>query len=47
MGRQRVVCLHTRTHQFSTYRTFEQPVWQYRRFQQRELVRLDDGVYLL
>jgi hypothetical protein len=47
MGNQRVVRLNTRTHQFGTYRLFEQRVWQYRRFQQRELVRLDNGIYLL
>ena len=47
MGHYRLVLLNTRTKRFSTYRTFEQPVWQYRRFQQHELVRLDDGIYIL
>lgn len=47
MGHTRVVRLNTRTKQGSTYRTFEQRVWQYRRFQQHELVRLDDGIYVL
>lgn len=47
MGNQRLVLLNTRTKSFGTYRTFEQPVWQYRRFQNHELVRLSDGIYLL
>ncbi|NVO86816.1 NHL repeat-containing protein [Hymenobacter terrestris] len=47
MGHQRVVLMNTRTKRFGTYRTFEQPVWQYRRFQKHELVRLNDGIYLL
>ena len=47
MGHERVVVLDTRTKRIGTYRTFEQPVWQYRRFQQHELVRLDDGIYIL
>lgn len=47
MGHQRVVVLNTRTKRFGTYRTFDQPVWQYRRFQQHEVVRLDDGIYVL
>ena len=46
MGNRRVVCLNTRTKAWETYRTFEQPVWQYRRFQRHELVRLDDGIYV-
>ena len=46
MGNRRVVRLNTRTKEWETYRTFEQPVWQYRRFQQHELVRLDDGIYV-
>ncbi|GAA3971558.1 hypothetical protein [Hymenobacter antarcticus] len=47
MGNQRLVVLNTRTKVLGTYRTFEQPVWQYRQFQGQELVRLDDGIYLL
>ncbi|MDQ2793948.1 MAG: hypothetical protein M3Y12_08070 [Bacteroidota bacterium] len=47
MGNQRLVLLNTRTKSFGPYRTFEQTVWQYRRFQGHELVRLNDGIYLL
>lgn len=47
MGNQRLVLLDTSTKSFSTYCTFEQPVWQYRRFQNYEVVRLGDGIYIL
>lgn len=47
MGHQRVLLLNTRTKALDTYRTFEQPVWQYRRLGGHELVRLRDGIYLL
>lgn len=47
MGHDRLVLLDTRTKQFSTYRTFTQSVWQYRQFKEHELVRLQDGIYLL
>jgi hypothetical protein len=47
MGHQRLMLLNTRTKGVSTYRTFAQPVWQYRRFKQQELVRLHDGIYVL
>lgn len=47
MGNQRLVLLNTRTKIFGTYYIFEQPVWQYRQLQGQELVRLDDGIYLL
>ena len=47
MGHHRLVCLDTHSKALSTYRTFTQPVWQYRRWQDRELVRLQDGLYIL
>lgn len=47
MGNERLVLLDTCTKRFNTYRTFTQPVWQYRRFKQQELVHLQDGFYLL
>lgn len=46
-GNQRLVLLNTRTKRFGTYRTFEQPTWQYRQLNGHELVRLRDGIYLL
>lgn len=35
------------TQEWLYYRTSEQPVWQYRRFKQQEMVRLNDGIYVL
>jgi hypothetical protein len=47
MGHKRLVELNTRTKRLSTYRTFARPVYRYIRFQQQELVKLDDGLYAL
>ncbi len=47
MGNYRIVLLDTNKKSFGTYRTFEQPVWQYRRFKDKEIVRLSDGIYTL
>lgn len=47
MGHQRVAVVDTRTMACGTYRTFDQPVWEYRRCLNREVVRLHDGLYLL
>ncbi|GGF28042.1 hypothetical protein [Hymenobacter cavernae] len=47
MGHERIVCLDTQTKALRTYRTFTQPVWQYRRWRDQEVVRLQDGLYVL
>ena len=47
MGHYRLVCLDMQTKALRTYRTFAQPVWQYRRWHDQELVRLQDGLYVL
>lgn len=47
MGHRRVAVVDTRTLACGTYRTFDQSVWEYRRCLGREVVRLNDGLYLL
>ena len=47
MGHRRVAVVDTHTLACGTYRTFDQPVWEYRRCLGREVVRLGDGLYLL
>ena len=47
LGHQRVAVVDTRTRTCGTYRTFDQPVWEYRRCLSREVVRLNEGLYLL
>ena len=47
MGHHRVAVVDTRTRACGTYRTFDQPMWEYRRCLGREVVRLHDGLYLL
>lgn len=47
MGNRRIVILNTTSKHFGTYCNFDQPVWQYRRFKNHELVRLQDGLYIL
>lgn len=47
MGHQRLMQLNTRTKALRTYRTFAQSVWEYRRVQGLEVVRLQDGLYIL
>jgi len=47
MGHQRLVQLNTRTKALQTYRTFTQAVWEYRRVGEQEVVRLQDGLYVL
>lgn len=45
MGNKRVVILDIINKKFSTYRQFDQPVWQYRQNGTQELFRLQDGLY--
>ena len=47
LGHHRVAVVDTRTRACGTYRTFDQPVWEYRRCRGREVVRLRDGLFLL
>lgn len=47
MGNKRLLQLNTRTKALSTYRTFTQFVWEYRRLRGQEVVRLQDGLYVL
>jgi WD40 repeat protein len=47
MGNYRIVILDLNKKSFGTYRNFNQRVWQYRRFKNREIVRLEDGIYIL
>jgi len=47
MGNERLLLLNTQTKALSTYRTFTQPVWQYRCLRGQEVVRLQDGLYVL
>lgn len=47
MGNKRLVLLDTQTKALSTYRTFTQSMWQYRRLRGQEVVRLQDGLYVL
>jgi hypothetical protein len=47
MGHQRLVQLNTRTKALRTYRVFAQSVWEYRRIRNQEVVRLQDGLYVL
>ena len=47
MGNRRIVILDIHKKSFGTYRNFDQQVWQYRRFKNREIVRLQDGIYIL
>jgi hypothetical protein len=47
MGNERLLQLNTHTKALSTYRTFTQPVYEYRRLRGQEVVRLQDGLYIL
>ncbi|MGI4863357.1 MAG: hypothetical protein ACRYFZ_05490 [Janthinobacterium lividum] len=47
MGHQRLLQVNTRTKALSTYRMFSQSVWEYRRVRDQEVVRLQDGLYIL
>lgn len=47
MGNKRVVTINLLTKELSTYRQFDQPTWQYRRTKNKEIVRLQDGLYEL
>lgn len=47
MGHQRLAQLNPRTKRLHTYRTFTQRVWEYRRVKNHEVVRLQDGLYIL
>jgi hypothetical protein len=47
MGNQRIVTVNLRTKELLTYRQFDKPTWQYRRTINKEIVRLQDGLYEL
>jgi len=47
MGNKRIARLHIESKAVETYRTFESSIWEYRRHQGEEIVRLEDGIYKL
>ena len=47
MGNKRIATINLRTKQLQTYRQFDKPTWQYRRTNNKEIVRLQDGLYEL
>ena len=47
MGNKRICRININNYEFEEYLKFEEPTWEYRQFKDKELVRLQSGLYAL